>query len=88
MITLSELKLLNATVIYQSNLPKESKLQLLEFVKKEATELQLKVLLLDGKIISNVDEVTEQIINDRFKANKKIAKIQKKYKMKAKVTKK
>jgi hypothetical protein len=88
MNTLSELKLLNAAVIYQSKLPKEAKIQLLNFIKNEATEIQLKVLLLDGKIISKIDEVTEQVINDRFKANKKISKIQKRYKIKAKVTKK
>lgn len=66
MVTLTELKLMNANVVYESKLPNEAKIQLLNFIKNEASEVQLKALLLDGKIIPNVDEVTEHVINDRF----------------------
>jgi hypothetical protein len=66
MISLKDLKLANAAVVYESKLPNQAKIQLLNFIKNEASEVQLKALLLDGQIISKVDEVTEQIINDRF----------------------
>lgn len=61
-----QLSIICAGTIIESNLPKESKLQMLTFIKEEASETQLKTLLMDSKIVSNIDEITEEIINDRF----------------------
>ena len=60
------LRILSSTIVFESNLSKQAKLQILNFIR-EASTLQLKVLLLDGEIISNnIDETTKQIIEDRF----------------------
>lgn len=62
----NQLKLNAGFIVYESKLPKQAKLQLMKFIKNEASIAQLKVLLLDGEIIPKVDSITEQIINDRF----------------------
>ena len=53
-------------MVVASKLTKEAKLQMLEYVQHQASESQLKLLLLDGKI-AKLDEQTEAIVNDRFK---------------------
>lgn len=61
-----QLRIIAGAIVTGSRLNKETKLQFLNFIQKEATETQIKALLLDGKVITNIDEQTEQIINDRF----------------------
>jgi len=60
-----ELKFLTGYIVTESDLSKDSKIQLLNFIQKEADDHQLKALLLDGKIIS-LDEQSKQIVDDRF----------------------
>lgn len=61
-----KLKILAGSVITKSKLSKAARLQLLNFVESEATDHQIMVLLLDGKIVI-LDEQAEQIVEDRFK---------------------
>lgn len=64
---MNALKLFAAKIIVSSNLNHESKIQLLNFVK-ESTKTQVKSFLLDGRI-SKLDEISEEIVNDRFLAS-------------------
>lgn len=61
----NNLKIFTASVVSETSLSKESKLKLFEFIQKEASDVQLKSLLLDGKIVE-VDELSEEIVNERF----------------------
>lgn len=61
-----ELRLFTASIIVDSKLSKAAKLQLLNFIKEEASDVQVKALLLDGKIVT-LDEQAEEIVNARFK---------------------
>jgi hypothetical protein len=61
----SELKLLAACMVKESKMTKSAKIQMFNFIQHEATEPQLKALLLDGKI-TKLDEQAQEIINDRF----------------------
>jgi len=65
-----QLRILCGAVVAESKLSKEAKLQLLNFIQKEATDIQIKALLLDGKILTRIDEHTEEIISDRFEVFK------------------
>ena len=65
-----QLRLVAGAIVTGSKLSKGSKLQLLNFIQKEATDGQVKALLLDGKILTKIDEQTEEIINDRFSQKK------------------
>jgi len=65
-----QLRILCGAIVTESKLSKESKLQLLKFIQKEATDTQIKALLLDGKILTRIDEHTEEIISDRFEVFK------------------
>jgi len=60
-----DLRLYAAEVVVSSKMSKPAKIQMLEFIQKEATDVQVKALLLDGKIVK-LDEQAEGIINDRF----------------------
>lgn len=62
-----KLRLIAASIIVDSNLSKAAKQQMLNFIKEEATDVQVKALMLDGKIV-RLDEQAEQIVNDRFEA--------------------
>jgi hypothetical protein len=63
----NDLKILSGAMIWESSLPKNAKIQLIRFIK-EANEAQLKALVLDGTIIpsSKLDEITRQVIDERF----------------------
>lgn len=61
-----ELRVIAGAIITESKLSKEAKLQLLEFVQHEATDVQVKALLLDGKVLSSINKETEEIISARF----------------------
>jgi len=74
-----QLRLKAGEIIIASEMSKASKLQLLNFVKEEATDAQVKALLMDGKIVQ-LDEQAEEIVNDRFevsKAGRRVAKLRK-----------
>ncbi|GAG16615.1 unnamed protein product [marine sediment metagenome] len=60
-----KLKLIAGAVVVESRLTKPAKIQLLNWLQKEATDIQVKSFLLDQKII-NINPQAEKIINDRF----------------------
>jgi len=62
-----QLRIIAGAIVTESKLSKGAKTQLLNFIQNEATDVQVKALLLDGRIISEVDSQTEEIINARFK---------------------
>jgi len=75
-----ELQLLSMYIVSESDKSKLSKLQLLNFVM-EASEHQLMTFILDDQIIKT-DEISEQIIEARFKvmeAGGRVAKLRKSY---------
>jgi len=77
-----QLRLVAGAVVTESKLSKGAKLQLLNFIQNEATDAQVKALLLDGKILTKIDEQTIDIINDRFEVSEaggRVAKIRKTY---------
>jgi hypothetical protein len=61
----SDLQLYLLDVLRHSKLSKSGKLQMMNFIK-EASMIQLKALILDGKIV-NPSKDAEEIINHRFK---------------------
>ena len=63
-----QLRLLAGEIIVESEMTKASKLQLLNFIKEDATDAQVKALLMDGKIVQ-LDEQAEEIVNDRFNSH-------------------
>ena len=65
----NNLKILAGQIISETKLSKEIKIQLLNFIQKEASDSQIKALLMDGKIVQ-LDEQAEVIVNDRFKNHK------------------
>lgn len=74
-MTKKELKLMAGEIIKESEYSNSAKKQLLNFVLSEADETQLKALILDGKMITELEEDAVAVINDRFysameKANK------------------
>jgi hypothetical protein len=76
-----ELRIIAAEIIVSSKLTKSSKLQLLNFIKEDASDAQVKALLMDGEIV-NLDEQGEQIVNDRFEVSEaggRVAKLRKTY---------
>jgi len=60
------LKILAGDIVTQSTMTKASKLQLLNWLQSEATEVQIKVMLLDGEPFVELDEQAEEIVNARF----------------------
>ena len=60
-----QLRLLAAAIVVESKLPKQAKIQMLNFIKEDATDAQIKALLMDGEIVK-LDEQSEKIVNDRF----------------------
>lgn len=65
----SELKVAAATYVKESKMSNAAKLQLFKFIQHEASDAQIKALLLDGKIVA-LDEQAEEVVNDRFEAKK------------------
>ena len=61
-----DLKITAGNFIVESDLSKAGKLQMLKFIRHEASDHQLMAILLDGEII-DLDEQAEQIVEDRFK---------------------
>ena len=75
------LRLFAGQVVVESKISKAAKLQLLNFIKEEASDTQIKALLLDGEIV-HLDEQAEEVVNDRFsvsEAGGKVAQMRKTY---------
>lgn len=66
-----DLRIIAGVLVVESQLSKQAKLQLLNYLQKEATKSQVKAFLLDGEIVQ-LDEQAEEIINDRFDVNESI----------------
>lgn len=62
------LKVFCGETIAESELSKEAKLSLLNFVQHEADQYQLMALILDGRV-TKLDEDAKQIVEDRFNAS-------------------
>jgi hypothetical protein len=79
-----ELRVFAGQIVVESKMSKAAKLQMLNFIKEEATDAQIKALLMDGKIVK-LDEQAEEIVNDRFEnheineAGGRVAKLRKTY---------
>jgi len=74
-------RLLAAFIVKEAKISVATKLQLLKFIQHEATDGQVKALILDGEIV-NLDESAEQIVNDRFavsEAGGRVATVRKSY---------
>jgi len=71
-----ELHIIAGSIVVESKLSKLSKSQLLNWIQTEATEAQIKALLLDGAI-TDLDDQAEEIVNARFEAGGRIAKLRK-----------
>lgn len=64
MLSKNYLKVISASIVYESKLSRISKIQLLKFIENEATQSQLKILILDGEI-RKVSE-NEKDLDKRF----------------------
>ena len=62
-----DLQIQCGSYVTESKMSKSAKLQLLNFIQKEATEEQLMSLYLDGKIVK-LDEQAKEVVRDRFEA--------------------
>jgi len=71
MMNKKELQLVSGQIVVESKLSKPAKMQLLNWLKSEATECQIKAFLLDGGIVE-LDKQSEEIVNARFKSSKMI----------------
>lgn len=60
-----DIRIIAGSIVMESKLSKCAKLQLLNFLQKEASIAQVKAFILDGEIVS-LDEQSEEIVNDRF----------------------
>lgn len=76
-----QLRLIAAEMVVSSKLTKAAKIQMLNFIKEQATDAQVKALLMDGKIV-RLDEQATEIVNERFEiseAGGRVAKLRKSY---------
>jgi len=60
-----QLRLVAGYKVVTSSASNKVKEQLLKFIKEDATDCQIKALLMDGRIVQ-LDEQAEEIVNDRF----------------------
>lgn len=61
----SQLKTISSYMVYNSNLRSQAKSLIFSWLENEATEIQMKAFLLEGKIMK-VDKQSYDIINSRF----------------------
>lgn len=74
-----QLRLIAGQIVVESKLSSPAKMQLINFIKEQATDTQVKALLLDGKVVK-LDEEAEQIVNERFEVSEaggRVAKLRK-----------
>lgn len=60
-----QLRIIAGGIVGESKLSKQAKIQMINFIKSEATDAQIKALLMDGNIVQ-LDEQAEEIVNARF----------------------
>lgn len=60
-----QLRIIAGGIVTESKLSKQAKTQMINFIQKEATDAQVKALLMDGNIVQ-LDEQAEEIVNSRF----------------------
>ena len=63
-----QLRLVAAYKVVISPASNKVKEQLLKFIKEDASDAQIKALLMDGRIVQ-LDEHAEEIVNDRFEGH-------------------
>jgi len=68
-----DLQLFAGRVVVESKISKPAKLQLLNWLQNEATEAQIKSMLLDGEPFAKLDEQSIEIVNKRFEKSKVFA---------------
>ena len=68
------LQIIAGQIVVESKLDKFSKLKILNFIQNEASTVQIKAILLDGKIV-HIPKNREKEINDRFEVNEQIGRI-------------
>jgi hypothetical protein len=76
-----KLKIFAGLIVTESKLPKQAKLQMLEWIKGEASKVDIMGFLMDGKI-QHFDESVEQVVIDRFsvhEAGGRVAKFRKSF---------
>ena len=76
-----QLRIIAGEIVVESKLSTSVKVHMLQFIQKEATDAQIKVLFMDGKIVK-LDEQAEQVVNDRFDVSEtggRVAKLRKSY---------
>jgi hypothetical protein len=64
-----QLKIVAGAIVTESNVDKQSKLQILNWIQHEASEVDVMAFLMDGKI-QHIKEEAEQVVRDRFATNK------------------
>jgi len=60
-----QLRLVAAYKVVTSSASKNVKEHLIKFIKEDASDAQIKALLMDGRVVQ-LDEQAEEIVNDRF----------------------
>jgi hypothetical protein len=60
------LKMVAGHLVTDSDLSKSAKLQLLNFLESQASEHQVKALMMDGEIAINIDDQGQDIVDARF----------------------
>lgn len=76
------LKILAGDIVTGSKISKSAKLQILNWLQNEATEVQIKTMLLDGEPFAELDEQAEEIVNKRFEVSEaggRVAKLRKSF---------
>ena len=76
-----QLRIIAGDIVVESKLSKSAKLKVLKFIQTEATDAQIKIFFMDGKIVK-LDEQAEAIVNDRFEVSEaggRVAKLRKSY---------
>jgi len=64
----NKLRLVSGLIVAESKLPKKVKIKLLDFIQYKATDVYLKLLLMDGAIVK-LDKKAKRIVNERFKVH-------------------
>jgi len=64
-MTSKDLKLLAGGMVLESDYSESAKKQLFNFIAEEASEIQIKSLIIDGKMVK-IAEDAKQIVNERF----------------------
>lgn len=78
-MTKKELQIFAGLIVTESRLPKQAKLQMLEWIQHEASKVDLMGFLMDGRI-QHFNEDVEQVVIDRFlvsEAGGRVAKLRK-----------